>query len=58
MIINGIPVHIIREFSGYRMEVINHCQDLIDEERGGILIKDKCRILDSAIRMSDLFDDM
>lgn len=58
MLINGIPVHIVREFTGYKMDVINHCQDLIDEERGVILIKDKCRILDSAIRMSDLFDDM
>lgn len=58
MLIDGVPVHIIREFTGYKMDVINHCQDLIDEERGVILIKDKCRILDSAIRMSDLFDDM
>ncbi len=58
MLKNGTPAHIIMDFTGYKKEVLEYCQDVIDEEKGIVLLSEKCRVLDSALRKSDLFDDM
>jgi len=58
MLKNGVPSHVIMDFTGYKKEVLEYCQDVIDEEKGMLLLSEKCRILDSALRNNDLFDDM
>lgn len=58
MIRNGIPAHVIMDFSGYKGDVFQHCQEKVDEEKGILMIREKCKVLDSGIRKSDLFDDI
>lgn len=54
----GIPAYIISDFTGYKEEVLDYCQELVDAERGLSLLSEKSRILDSALRKSNLFDGM
>jgi len=54
----GIPAYIISDFTNYKEEVLDYCQEQIDIERGLSLLSEKSRILDSALRKNSLFDDM
>ena len=54
----GIPAYIISDFTNYKEEVLEYCQEQIDAERGLSLLSEKSRILDSALRKNILFDDM
>ncbi len=54
----GIPAYIISDFTNYKEEVLEYCQEHIDAERGLSLLSEKSRILDSALRKNILFDDM
>lgn len=54
----GIPAYIISDFTSYKEEVLDYCQEQVDLERGLSLLSEKSRILDSALRKNDLFGDM
>ena len=54
----GVPAYIISNFTDYKGEVLDYCQERIDEDRGLFSLKEKSRILDSALRRRGLFDDM
>lgn len=54
----GIPAYIISDFTNYKEDVLDYCQEQVDAERGLSLLSEKSRMLDSALRKSDLFDDM
>ena len=54
----GVPAYIISNFTDYKGEVLDYCQERIDEDRGLFSLNEKSRILDSALRKSELFDDM
>ena len=54
----GIPVYIISDFTSYKEEVLDYCQELVDAERGLSLLSEKSKILDSALRKNELFDGM
>lgn len=54
----GIPAYIISDFTNYKEDVLEYCQEQIDAERGLSLLSEKSRILDSALRKNNLFDDM
>ena len=58
MLKNGISAEIIMEFTGYKKNVLDDCQDKINEERGLLLMNEKCQILDAELRKSDLYNDM
>lgn len=58
MIKQGIPAHIIRDFTGYQKDVYNHCQEIVDEENGILMISEKSKLLDSALRKNVLYDEM
>lgn len=58
MIKQEIPAHIIKEFTGYADDVYNHCQALVDEEKGILMISEKSKLIDSALRQNNLFDEM
>ncbi len=54
----GIPAYIISDFTSYKEDVLDYCQEQVDAERGLSLLSEKSRVLDSALRKNDLFDDM
>lgn len=54
----GIPAYIISDFTDYKEDVLDYCQEKIDAERGMSSLCEKSRVLDSALRKSDLFDCM
>lgn len=54
----GIPTYIISDLTSYKEEVLDDCQEQVDAERGLSLLIEKSKILDSALRKKDLFDDM
>lgn len=54
----GIPAYIISDFTYYKEDVLDYCQEQVDAERGLSLLSEKSRILDSALRKNDLFDNM
>ncbi len=58
MLREGIPVYIISDFTNYKEDVIDYCQEQVDVERGLSLLSEKSRLLDSALRKNNLFDDM
>ena len=57
MIKQGMPAHIIKDFTGYKDDIYNHCQEIVNEETGSGLKEEKCKIIDSKIRMVDLSDE-
>ena len=54
----NIPAYIISDFTNYKEDVLDYCQEQVDAERGLSLLSEKSRILDSALRKNDLFDVM
>ena len=54
----GIPAYIISDFTNYKEDVLDYCQEQVDAERGLSLLSEKSRILDSVLRKSDFFNDM
>lgn len=54
----GIPAYIISDFTNYKEDVLDYCQEQVDAERGLSLLSEKSRVLDSALRKNNLFDDM
>lgn len=54
----GVPAYVISDFTDYKGEVLDYCQERIDEDRGLFSLNEKSRILDSALRKSKLVDDM
>ncbi len=54
----GIPAYIISDFTNYKEDVLDYCQEQVDAERGLSLLSEKSRLLDSALRKNNLFDDM
>lgn len=32
MIKSGLPVYIIKKFTGYKNDICNHCQEIVDEK--------------------------
>ncbi len=54
----GIPAYIISNFTNYKEDVLDYCQEQVDAERGLSLLSEKSRILDSALRKNDLYDNM
>lgn len=55
---DGIPAYIISDFTNYKEDVLDYCQEQVDAERGLSLLSEKSRLLDSALRKNNLFDDM
>lgn len=58
MIRANIPTNLIMEFTGYKKDIYNHCQEIVDEEKGIILKSEKNKVLDLALRQSRLCDYM
>lgn len=54
----GIPAYIISDFTNYKEDVLDYCQEKIDVERGLSSLREKSRVLDSALRKNSLFDYM
>ncbi len=54
----NIPAYIIGDFTNYKEDVLDYCQEQVDAERGLSLLSEKSRILDSALRKNELFDVM
>lgn len=54
----GIPAYIIRDFTDYKDDILDYCQERVDAERGILLRSEKNRILDAALRKNSLFDYM
>ena len=57
MIKQGMLAHIIKDFTGYKDDIYNHCQEIVNEETRSGLKEEKCKIIDSKIRMVDLSDE-
>lgn len=57
MIKLGVPSHIIKEFTGYSDDVYQFCQEK-NEQDTILMTIEKSRLLDSALRRSDLYDRM
>ncbi len=45
----GIPAYIISNFTNYKEDVLDYCQEQVDAERGLSSLSEKSRILDSAL---------
>lgn len=56
MIKSGLPVYIIKEFTGYKNDICNYCQEIVDGEDGPASRQEKNRMLDSIFRKSNLSD--
>lgn len=57
MIKLGVPSHMIKEFTGYSDDVYQFCQEK-NEQDSILMTLEKSRLLDSALRRSDLYDRM
>lgn len=55
---DGIPAYIVSDFTSYKEDVLDYCQEQVDAERGLSLLSEKSRVLDSVLRKSDFFNDM
>lgn len=58
MIRLGLPAHVIMEFTGYSNDVFTHCQEVVDEEDGILMMSEKSKLLDSALRRTEIYDVM
>ncbi|MCI8337664.1 MAG: hypothetical protein HFH62_03120 [Lachnospiraceae bacterium] len=55
MIKLGVPSHMIKEFTGYSDDVYRLCQEKYEQD-GILMALEKSKLMDSALRRSDLFD--
>ena len=46
---NGVPDYIISDFTGYKKEILEDCQNLVDKNSGMDLLENQCKILDAAL---------
>lgn len=46
---NGVPDYIISDFTGYKKDIMEYCQNIIDKNSGMNLLKNQCKILDAAL---------
>lgn len=58
MIRSGVPSHVIKEFTGYANDVYNHCLELVDEQDGIMMMREKSKLLDATFRKTSLYDMM
>ena len=58
MMRSGVPSHVIKEFTGYANDVYNHCLELVDEQDGIMIMREKSKLLDATFRKSKFFDIM
>ena len=58
LIRQGVPAYLIKDFTGYRDDIYNHCQEIVNEESGVVSKEEKCKIIDAGIRMSRLSEIM
>jgi integrase len=58
MIRKGINSSIIQEFTSFGNDTYLHCQELVNEEKSKIDLKNKNRYLDSKIRSIEIFDTL
>lgn len=54
LIRQGAPANLIKDFTGYKDIIYNHCQEIVDEENGIVSHAEKCRKLDVSLRMGRL----
>lgn len=54
LIRQGAPANLIKDFTGYKDIIYNHCQEIVDEENGIVSHAEKCRKLDVSLRMGIL----
>ena len=54
LIRQGIPAYLIKDFTGYKDDIYNHCQEIVNEENGAVSKEERCKIIDAGIRMSRL----
>jgi hypothetical protein len=54
LIRQGAPANLIKDFTGYKDIIYNHCQEIVDEENGIVSHEEKCRKLDVSLRMGRL----
>ena len=52
--INRFCNNLIKDFTGYKDIIYNHCQEIVDEENGIVSHAEKCRKLDVSLRMGIL----
>lgn len=57
MIKLGVPSHTIKEFTGYSDDVYQFCREK-NEQDSILMVLEKSKLLDSALRRSDLYDRM
>lgn len=55
MIKLGVPSHMIKEFTGYSDDVYRFCQEKYEQD-DILMALEKSKLMDSALRRSDLFD--
>lgn len=58
MIRSGVPSHVIKEFTGYANDVYNHCLELVDEQDGIMMMREKSKLLDATFRKTNFYDIM
>lgn len=58
LIKQGLPAYLIQEFTGYKSDIYNHCQEIINEEKSVMSKGDRCKLLDNSLNMAKLFDEM
>lgn len=46
---NGVPDYIISDFTGYKKDIMEYCQNIIDKNSGMNLLENQCKILDAAL---------
>lgn len=56
LIRQGTPANLIKDFTGYKDIIYNHCQEIVDEDKGIVSNSEKCRKLDVSVRMSPVGD--
>lgn len=54
----NVPANLIMEFTGYKQDIYNHCQEIVDEEKGIVLKSEKNKVLDVGLRQGVLCDYM
>ena len=58
LIRQGIPAYLIKDFTSYKDDIYNHCQEIVNEENGAVSKEERCKIIDAGIRMSRLSEIM
>ena len=56
LIRQGTPANLIKDFTDYKDIIYNHCQEIVDEEKGIVYNSEKCKRLDVSVRMSPVGD--